>query len=121
MGQWDQDYVNEEVEGFFEFGPGGQGDFQFGYVQGSIDHRTTIREGKPAVEFSWEGGDAADGTPLTGRGWAVVKGEELNGMIHIHCGDESEFTKVSSKPGTQGRFTSPGSNASAVVLNWQRG
>src|SRR5437773_5155699 len=54
MGQWDQDYVDEEVEGFFDFGPGGQGDFQFGYVQGSIDHRTTIREEKPAIEFSWK-------------------------------------------------------------------
>jgi hypothetical protein len=92
MSQWDQDYVDEEVEGFIEFGPGGQGDFQFGYVQGSIDHRTTIREGKPAVEFSWEGGDAADGTSLTGRGWAVLEGEELNGTIYIHCGDDSEFT-----------------------------
>jgi hypothetical protein len=92
MGQWDQDYVNEELEGFFKFGPGGHGDFQFGYVQGSIDHRMTSREEKPAVEFSWEGGDAADCTPLTGRGWAVLEGEELNGLIYIHCGDESEFT-----------------------------
>ena len=23
MGQWDQDYVDEEVEGYFEFGTGG--------------------------------------------------------------------------------------------------
>jgi len=84
--------VNEEVEGYFEFGTGGQGDFQFGYVQGCIDHHRTVREGKPAIEFSWEGGDAADGTLLTGRGWAVLEGEELNGMIYIHCGDHSEFT-----------------------------
>jgi hypothetical protein len=97
MGQWDQDYVDEDVEGFFEFGPGGQGDFQFGNVQGSIDHRTTSREGKPAVEFSWEGGDAADGTPLTGRGWAVLEGKDLSGMIHIHCGDESAFTATRTR------------------------
>ena len=92
MGQWDQEYVNEEVEGYFKFGTGGHSDFQFGYVQGSMDHRTTVRGGKPTIEFSWEGGDGADGTPLTGRGWGVLEGQELTGMIHIHFGDESEFT-----------------------------
>ena len=96
MDQWDQDYVDEEVEGFIEFEPKGLGSFQFGDVQGQIDYRATHRDGKPAVEFSWEGGDGADGTPLTGRGWAVVEGDELNGMICIHLGEESDFkaTKI---------------------------
>ena len=43
------------------------------------------------MEFSWEGGDGADGTPLTGRGWAALQGGELNGMMFIHDGDESDF------------------------------
>ena len=68
------------------------------------DIETAIREGKPAIEFSWEGGDAADGTPLTGRGWAVLEGEELNGMIYIHCGDHSEFTAAK---GTKPRLLAP--------------
>ena len=34
--------MDEEVEGYFEFGTGGQGDFQFGYVQGCIDHHRTF-------------------------------------------------------------------------------
>jgi hypothetical protein len=91
MTEWDEDYLDEEVEAFIEFGPDNIGSFQFGYVQGQTDYRTTSRDGKPAVEFSWEGGDGADGTPMTGRGWAVVEGDELNGMICIHLGDESEF------------------------------
>lgn len=91
MTEWDEDYLNEEVEAFIEFGANDLGSFQFGYVQGDIDYRTTEREGKPAVEFSWEGGDGADGTPLTGRGWAVLDGKELNGMIFMHRGDESGF------------------------------
>ena len=91
MDQWDQDYVDEEVEGFIEFEPKGLGSFQFGYVQGQADCRTSSRDGKPSVEFSWEGGDGADGTPLTGRGWAVLAADELSGMICIHLGDESEF------------------------------
>ena len=91
MDQWDQDFVDEEVEGFIEFEPEGLGSFQFGYVQGQADCRTASRDGKPSVEFSWEGGDGADGTPLTGRGWAVLEADELSGMICIHLGDESEF------------------------------
>ena len=99
MDQWDQDYVDQEGEGFVEFDPKGLGSFQFGYVQGQIDYRPATRDGRPAVEFSWEGGDGADGTPLTGRGWAVLDGDEIYGMICIHLGDESEFkaTKVTAK------------------------
>jgi hypothetical protein len=91
MSTWDKDYINEEVPAFIEFDDRNSGSFQFGYVQGQIDCRTTSWEGKPAVEFSWEGGDGADGTPLTGRGWAILQENELRGMIFIHLGDDSEF------------------------------
>jgi hypothetical protein len=91
MSAWDEDYLNEEVQAFIEFEKQGGGSFQFGYVQGQIDYRTTKREGKPAVEFSWEGGDGADGTPLTGRGWAILEGDELHGEFCIHEGEDSEF------------------------------
>ena len=94
MTEWDEDYLNEEVEAFIEFGADGLGKFQFGYVQGDMDCRTTERDAKPAVEFSWEGGDGADGTPLTGRGWGVLDSGELNGMFFIHGGDESGFVAV---------------------------
>ena len=29
--------------------------------------------------------------PAQGRGWAVLDGERLMGMIYFHRGDESEF------------------------------
>jgi hypothetical protein len=90
MSAWEDEYLDEEVQAYFEFEEGG-GSFQFGYVQGQIDYRTGTRDGKPAVDFSWEGGDAADGTPLTGRGWATLDGDELHGEFLIHEGDESEF------------------------------
>ena len=96
MDQWDEDYLNEEVQAYIEFKPNGMGDFQFGYVTGCIDWRPTTRDGSPAAEWTWEGGDKADGTPLTGRGWAVLEGDELHGMIIIHEGEESEF--VAKKP-----------------------
>ena len=91
MSTWDDDYLNEEVQAFIEFDDKGGGSFQFGYVQGIIDYREGMRDGRPAAEFSWEGGDGADGTPLTGRGWAILSEGELAGMIFIHQGDESDF------------------------------
>ena len=89
MEQWDQDFVDEEVEGYFEFDAKDNGSFQFGYVSGGIDYRLGTRDGNPSIEFSWEGSDEMD--PAQGRGWAVIDGGELSGMLFIHHGDESEF------------------------------
>ena len=94
MSGWDEDYFNEEVQAFIEWEENGTGHFQFGYVQGSMDWRPTTRDGQPALEWSWEGNDEMD--PAQGRGWAVVKGDELHGMIFFHQGDDSEF--VASRP-----------------------
>lgn len=54
-----------------------------------MDCRLTIRDGETAVEWTWDGNDEMD--PAQGRGWAVVKGNELHGMIFFHGGDDSEF------------------------------
>ena len=91
MSMWDKDYIDEEVPGYIEFGADNLGSFQFGYVQGDVDYRVTERGDKPAVEFSFEGGDGADGTPCTGRGWMTLDGETLTGMFYFHRGDESEI------------------------------
>jgi Plasmid pRiA4b ORF-3-like protein len=95
MSNWDEDYFNAEVQAYFEFEPNQRGQFRFGYVRGDIDYREGPRDGKPAVEFSFEGNDEMD--PCSGRGWAVLDGEELNGMIFFHLGDESDF--VAEKAG----------------------
>jgi hypothetical protein len=89
MEQWDQEFVDAEVEGFFEFGPGGAGEFQFGYVSGQIDYKEAARDGKPGVEFTWDGNDEMD--PAQGRGWAVLNGDEVEGRIYFHQGDDSAF------------------------------
>ena len=89
MSAWDEDYIDEEEEGFFEFDVKGGGEFHFGCVQGHMDCRLTTRDGEPAIEWTWDGNDEMD--PAQGRGWAVVKGDELHGMIFFHGGDDSEF------------------------------
>ena len=99
MTMWDKDYIDEEVPGYFEFGADDLGSFQFGYVQGDVDYRVTQRDGKPAIEFSFEGGDGADGTPCSGRGWLAMEAESLTGMLFFHRGDESglELSRSSGK------------------------
>ena len=54
MDQWDRDYIDEEVRGYFEFDARDSGSFRFGYVEGQVDYRLGDRDGHPAVEFTWD-------------------------------------------------------------------
>ena len=87
MEQWDREFIDEEGRGYSEFDAKDAGDFQFGYVQGQIDYRLDQRDGKPAVEFTWDGHDEIEAAQ--GRGWMVLDGDELKGMLFFHHGDES--------------------------------
>jgi len=100
MEQWEQDFVDEEEEGYIEFEQTKCGQFHFGYVHGHMDCLLTTRDGQPAVEWTWNGNDEMD--PAQGRGWAVWKGGELHGMIFFHGGDDSTFVaKKKSKPASK--------------------
>ena len=55
MTAWDVEETVEELQPFIEFERSDAGQFQFGCVYGEMDCRCTERDGKPAVEFSWEG------------------------------------------------------------------
>ncbi len=98
MDQWDVDEECEELQPFIEFDRSDTGQFQFGCVHGQMDCQITQRDGKPAVEFSWDGHDECE--HVFGRGWAVVEGDKLTGMIFFHLGDESGFAarRVKQKP-----------------------
>ena len=97
MEQWEQDFVDEEEEGYIECDDKSMGSFYFGYVHGNMDCQLTARDGEPAVEWSWDGNDEMDAAQ--GRGWAVLKGDELHGMIFFHGGDSSGFVaKRKAKP-----------------------
>jgi hypothetical protein len=89
MTEWDEDYINEEVQAFIEFDDAGGGEFQFGYVSGSMNCRLTTRDGEPGVKWTWDGMDEMD--PVRGSGWAVPKGDELHGVIAFDDDDESGF------------------------------
>ena len=89
MSEWDSDFIDAEEEGYFEFDSKNSGQFHFGYVHGDIDYRLTLRDGEPAIEWSWEGNDEMD--PAQGRGWAIIQGDDLQGKLFFHNGDDSEF------------------------------
>jgi len=92
MDNWDLEYVHMEVPGHFTFKKGGLGNFHFGLVQGDMDCRMEERDGKVCLEFSWIGGDEME--PMSGRGWAEIRDDELAGRIFFHRGDESSFRAV---------------------------
>ncbi len=99
---WDSDALNLVAPVFIEFGEDGMGSFGFIAVQGELDCQEVTRDGRPGVEFSWEGNDDCD--PASGRGWAVLEeGESLRGRIFFHLGDDSSFTAVRAGEPTQER------------------
>jgi hypothetical protein len=100
MQLWDRDYLDLEVPAHLTFEGDRLGSFQFGAVRGWIDYRVVERDGRPAAEFSWEGFNDSD--PSSGRGWAVVNGNEMQGRLFLHNGDDSAFTAQKS-PSTRGR------------------
>jgi hypothetical protein len=90
MEAWTREDCDLEVPAFIEFRPRGTGEFQFILVSGWIDYRLVERDGKPAVEWSWDGSDEMD--PCSGRGWAVLEApRRLVGRIFFHRGDDSAF------------------------------
>jgi hypothetical protein len=93
MELWESDALNLVAPAFIEFGEDGLGSFGFIAVQGEMDCREVVQDGRPGVEFSWEGNDECD--PASGRGWAVLEEDgSLHGRIFFHLGDDSEFTAV---------------------------
>lgn len=120
MDEWDQDFVDAEIPGFILFDQNGRGEFQFGHVSGSTDCELTERNGKPAVEWSFEGNDEMD--PISGRGWAVLQDDgTLAGKFSIHDGDSSAFAAekdqeaIRKKPGRSVRATDAKTNRAIVV------
>jgi hypothetical protein len=73
------------------FDDDGYGSVQFVAVVGLIDCEFSEQDGKPFVEFSWQGHDDSD--DACGRGWGAIEGDgKLLGRIFIHWADNSAFT-----------------------------
>ena len=96
MPDYTSDYPDMVEPAYILFDGKGGGEFAFGCVTGAI-HGAGDSD---TIEFDWNGNDEID--PAHGRGWAVVKGDELHGMIFFHGGDDSEFVaKKKGKPASK--------------------
>ena len=90
MEVWDKAALDLVEPAHLVFEPDGMGEIGFIAVAGGVDYRIVERDGRTAVEFSWEGFD--EGDPCCGRGWATIDGDTMRGRIFIHAGDDSSVT-----------------------------
>jgi len=93
MDVWDQDAFDLLGPAFFSFDGKRSGSFRFIAVEGGMDCRHGERDGRPFVEFTWDGNDECD--PASGRGWVrLEKDGTLSGHIFFHQGDASGFKAI---------------------------
>jgi hypothetical protein len=98
---WDRSELDEVGEAHLTLGKKNVGEFAFLCISADIDYRLVERDGLPAAEFSFDGFDEL--TPVSGRGWAILHGEELRGRIFFHLGDDSGFVAKRKVTKTRGR------------------
>lgn len=89
MEAWDADYFDMEVPAHIAIRKDLTGEFQFGMVQAQLDGKIESANAASRLAFSWSGFDEND--PVNGRGWLSATGDQAEGRIFIHLGDESGF------------------------------
>jgi hypothetical protein len=65
------------------------GTLTFGAIEAEIDCRIERFADRERLSFSFAGFD--EGDEVSGRGWAVVDENSMNGWFSFHLGDESTF------------------------------
>jgi hypothetical protein len=90
MSEWDNDYVNEEVQAFIKIEKSGNGEFQFGLVQGSMSGDFKKEHEGIIYDFTWDGNDECDSA--NGDGWMKILSDgTAEGEIRFHMGENSKF------------------------------
>lgn len=82
---------------------GGRGRMNFIAVDLLLDYQLARRDNRDGVEFTFDGSD--EGDRVSGRGWAVLDGQQLRGHIYFHQGDDSGFVarRLTGRQGTRQR------------------
>jgi hypothetical protein len=88
---WRRDVLDLLQIAFFRFDEDSVfGEFGLVALGGGLHCYHGQRDGKPLVDFSWNGDD--DGRPKNGRGYAMLESDgKLHGRLYIHQGDDSGF------------------------------
>jgi len=93
MEMWERNEIEEQRPARIQFHRDGTGELHFLVVQGGIDCRFQMRDGRAFVEFSWSGFSEMDET--CGRGRAELESDSrLKGRVFFHLGDDSAFAAV---------------------------
>jgi hypothetical protein len=87
---WDVDVLDLLEPAHLALEAKGHGRLVLLTIDAELDYRVVRREGLLAIEFSFEGFN--EGNRISGRGWAVLDGEQLRGRLFFHQGDDSGFT-----------------------------
>ena len=90
MEAWSANYCDMEVPAYLTIRKDLSGEFQFGLVQAQLDGKIESADAASRLVFTWSGFDEND--PVNGRGWLTANGDQAEGRIFIHLGDESGFT-----------------------------
>ena len=90
MEQWDREDLDLLGPACLTLDRRGHGTMRFVAIEAGVDYRPGVRDGLPAVEFSFDGNDESD--RISGRGWAVLTAGTLRGRVFLHDGDESAFS-----------------------------
>jgi hypothetical protein len=98
---WDSAELDLMVPAHLRLEAKGLGHLEFIAIRSDVDYRLTTRDGASAVEFTWHGD--SEGDEIFGRGWAVLKDDQLQGQLFIHQGDESTFVAIRSPSGSKPR------------------
>jgi hypothetical protein len=83
MELWAKNAIELLGPGLFIFEDDAFGEFRFIAVRGWMDCRFGERDGKPLVEFSWQGKDERD--DAYGRGWATIENSGTLAGRRIHA------------------------------------
>jgi hypothetical protein len=96
---WDADALDTMQPAFIKFDDESIGSFGMIVISAGIDCRFGTRDGKPLVEFTFDGDD--DGHPCTGRAWGVIEADgKIRGRMFIHLGDDSAFVAERARAAT---------------------
>jgi len=100
MDLWGQDALDLVGPAYIQFDQNDTGSFGFIAVIGWLDCRHSSTDGRPSVEFSWEGND--DNDRASGRGRASLHDDgSLRGHLFFHMGNDSSFSAAPWKDATR--------------------
>lgn len=89
MSGWEQHDVDLVAPGHLTVERDGTGQFAFCAFDSGIDCRMAEGSDRQRLGFSFVGWD--EGDEVSGRGWAVVDGNQMEGWFGFHLGEESTF------------------------------